>query len=149
MLLQTVHYMCIEIEVIFMYWLLYPKILLNLFVNSNSFLMETRIFLHRKGNSFYLDSSPLGVEQCWPRRWDDASKIKLFFVPILHGYFQKFGSTVLLKFLKVDSWALLELCLFVNSCLTVDLCGKVESLLLPHLGDITPFILFKIYRSFI
>jgi len=40
--------------------------LLNLFVNSNSFLMETRIFLLRKGNSFYSDSSLLVLSSAGP-----------------------------------------------------------------------------------
>ena len=43
---------------------------------------------------------PFGDEQCQPRCWGDAGKIKWFFIPIL--YSQVFSSTVLLKFLK---WA--------------------------------------------
>lgn len=41
---------------------------------------------------------PLGAEQCQPGGWNNADKIKLFFLPILCS--QVFCSTVLLKFLK-------------------------------------------------
>ena len=31
---------------------------------------------------------PLGTKQCWLGEWNDAGKIKLFYIPLLHGYSQ-------------------------------------------------------------
>lgn len=51
-------------------------------------------------NSILTGEFPLSTEQCWLGRWNDAGKMKLFFLPFLCSYSQIFCSRVLLKFFK-------------------------------------------------
>lgn len=70
-----------------------------------------------KGN-LSISEFPLGAKEFWLREWDDASKIKLFFLPQCI-YSQVFCSTVFDEVSYVDSRDLPELFLFVF--LVVDL----------------------------
>lgn len=70
-----------------------------------------------KGN-LSISEFPLGAKEFWLREWDDASKIKLFFLPQCI-YSQVFCSTMFDEVSYVDSRDLPELFLFVF--LVVDL----------------------------
>lgn len=66
------------------------------------------------------------IEQCQPRGWEAAGKMKLF----SFLYCARIAlpcSTLLLKFLKSTMYLSPELNLFMNFCLIVDLCGKTEA----------------------
>lgn len=87
--------------------------------------------------------------RCWPTRWGDTDKMRLFIFPLLCGYSQVFCLFVLFHGVAgvslMNSRALPEmsLCLSVH-CLTVELCeGTDTDLLLHHLGDITVEIAFQ------
>ena len=77
-----------------------------------------------KGN-LSISEFPLGAKEFWLREWDDASKIKLFFLPQCI-YSQVFCSTVFDEVSYVDSRDLPELFLFTGSCLLVFCGGKGE-----------------------
>ena len=88
-----------------------------------------------EGELFLIGKFPLDAQQCWLGEWDDICKKKLSSFPFC---------AVLLKFLfhwvtkvsYVDSQTLPELFLFMDSCITVDLCWGTEARLLCHLGSI-------------
>ena len=66
------------------------------------------------------------IEQCQPRRWEAAGKMKLFSF-LYCARIALLCSTLLLKFLKLIIYLSPELNLFMNVCLIVDLCGKTEA----------------------
>ena len=83
----------------------------------------TPLSLSLQRERFLAGEFSLGTEQCQLGRQGGVDKMKLFFFPFLCSYFQLLCSTVLLKFLKCTP----ALFLFMERCLIVDLCWRMEA----------------------